>query len=347
MSGAPDRADRRKARVMTHSVNTPWAGELREQLARWTAAGLIDAAQASRIEEAEAARAGTGDAAQGPAPPAAAAGARRRLPLAVEALGYLGAVIAIAAGIVAVQQYWPHIPASAELAFAGAAAVLLLAAGAVVKTGGEPAFTRLRSALWLLGTASAASFAALLAGRFGHMSDADTALLGSLAWTACAIPLWWRERSALLHLSMFGGLVALAESGIARFVTDPPLWEFGLVLWVMSAVWGAAAWRKYITPETAGLAASGAGVLAGASLAMDTAAGVVLALATVAGLLAAGVILRRVLLLALGAAGVIWVVPHAVSRYLAGSAAAPFAVAMAGLVLAAIAVWLARTRTRS
>jgi hypothetical protein len=315
---------------------------------RWTAAGLIDAAQASRIEQAEAGRTRPGGAAQAPAaPPPAVAGANRRLPLVVEALGYLGAVIAIAAGIVAVRQFWPHVPAGAELAFAGVAAVLLLAAGIVVKTGGEPAFTRLRSVLWLLATASAASFVAVLAGRFGQLSGADTALLCSLTWASCAIPLWWRERSALLQLSMFGGLVALAESTIARLVTAPPLWEFGLVLWLMSAIWGVAAWRKYITPETAGLTASGAGVLIGASLTMDTAAGVVLALATVAALLAAGVILRRVLFLGLGAVGVIWVVPHAVSRYLASSAAAPFAVAAVGLVLAAIAVWLARTRTGS
>ena len=332
---------------MTQSLNTPEAGELREQLARWTAAGLIEAAQASRIEQAEAARTGPGAAAKSMAQPPAGAGERRGLPFVVEALGYLGAVIAIAAGIVAVQQFWPHVPTSAELAFAGAAAVLLLAAGAVIKTGGEPAFARLRGALWLLATASAASFAAVLAGQFGHMSDTDTALLSSLAWTACAIPLWWRERSALLHLSMFGGLVALAESGIARFATAPPQWEFGLALWVMSVIWGVAARRKYITPETAGLAAAGAGVLVGASLTMDTAAGVVLALATVAALLAAGVMFRRVLFLGLGAVGIIWVVPHAVSRYLPGSAAAPFAVAVAGLVLAAVAVWLARTRTRS
>jgi Predicted membrane protein (DUF2157) len=326
---------------MTHSVNTPQADELRERLARWTAAGLIDAAQASRIEEAEAARLRTSEGA------AADATARRRLPLVVEALGYLGAVIAIAAGVVAVQQYWQHIPASAELAFAGGAAVLLLAAGAVVKTGGEPAFARLRSVLWLLATASTASFTALLAGRFGHMSGTDTALLSSLAWTVCAVPLWWRERSALLHLSMFGGLVALAGTGLARLVPAAAQWEFGLALWVMSVIWGAAAWRRYIAPETAGLAASGAGVLVGASLTMDTAAGEVLALAAVAALLAAGVILRRVLFLGLGAVGVIWVVPHAVSRYLAGSAVAPFAVAAAGLVLSAIAVWLARARTRS
>ena len=333
---------------MTQPPNTPEARELRDQLARWTAAGLIDAAQASRIEQAEAARTKTREAAKSPAPPPPAeAGARPRLPLVVEALGYLGAVITIAAGIVAVRQFRPHVPASAVIAFAGVAAVLLLTAGAVVKAGGEPAFARLRSTLWLLATASAASFAALLAGRFGHMSGAGVALLTSLTWMACAIPLWWRERSSLLHLSMFGGLVAVVETGIARLVLSPPLWQFGLGLWVVSAVWGVAAWRKYITPGTAGLAASGAGVLVGAIMTMDTAAGQVLALATVAGLLAIGAIFRRVLLLGLGAAGAIWVVPHAVSTYLAASATAPFAVAAVGLLLVAIAVWLARTRTRS
>jgi hypothetical protein len=56
----------------------------------------------------------------------------RRAPLIVEALGYLGGILAVIAGFVAVGQLWPDIPTGAQLAFAAAGAVLLAAAGAVV-----------------------------------------------------------------------------------------------------------------------------------------------------------------------------------------------------------------------
>ena len=63
----------------------------------------------------------------------------RRAPLVVEALGYLGGVIAIVAGVVAVDQLWPGIPTGAELAFAAAGTVALGAVAALMRTDGEPA----------------------------------------------------------------------------------------------------------------------------------------------------------------------------------------------------------------
>jgi len=309
---------------------------LNEQLARWTAAALIEPAQAKRISEYEAARS--------PVPPAQAQ--HRRLPLVAEVLGYVGAVIAITALVVAVRQFWPHVPAAVELAFAGSAAVLLAVAGAALRINGEPAFARLRSVLWLLATVGAAAFAAVLTDRVLRMTDDDVALVTASTWTACAIPLWWRCRSGLLQLAMFGGSVAIVETTIGRFVDYPLDWQFGLGLWALSSLWGAAAWQSWLTPRTAGLAAAGSGVLVGAILTVDTSAGLPFALATVAGLLAAGVASRKGALLGLGVAGLIYVVPEAANRYLPRSAAAPIAVALVGLLLMAIALWLARSRIK-
>ena len=61
--------------------------------------------------------------------------------------------------------------------------------------------------------------------------------------------------------------------------------------------------RGYLPPVVTGYIAAGIGLLAGAQLTMQVAAGHVLALATVAGLLAAGVLLRQAWLVALGAFG--------------------------------------------
>ena len=102
--------------------------------------------------------------------------------------------------------------------------------------------------------------------------------------------------------------------------------------------------RGYIGPRNAGYVAAGIGLLIGAQLTMEVAAGHVLAIATVAALLTAGVALRRVWLLAVGAYGVIQVVPQTAVRYLPRSAAAPLAVFIVGLVLLGVALWLSRWR---
>jgi hypothetical protein len=310
------------------------AHALREQLDRWIAAGLIEADQAGRIEAAELARNVT-------AP-------RRRLPLVAEVLGYAGAVIAITAAGVAVHQFFRHVPPAAELAFTAVVAIGLLVAGAAMRTGTEPAFARLRSVLWLLATAGAAGFTAVLSGSFLHLSDSNVALLSEGAWLACAIPLWWRTRSVLQHLAVFGGAVALVETSVDRVHPNVGTFGIGLAAWVLAAMWGLAVYRGYLVPRTAGLLVSGVGALAGAIIAMDgAAAGQVLAVLTVAGLLSAGILLRRVLLIAIGGVGILYVVPDTATRYLPGSVAAPLAVAVVGLVLLGIALWLARTRRKA
>jgi hypothetical protein len=304
---------------------------LNEQLARWVAGGLISEAQAGQITAAEAARA-----------PAAAT---RRAPLAVEALGYAGGVLAIVAGFAAVPDLWPGIPAAAELAFAGVAAAALAAGGALVRTGDDPAFGRLRSVLWLLSTASLAAFAALLAGRIWQVSPASTTLVAAATATGYAAVLWLRSATVLQHLGLFAAAAALAGAAVDR--ADPGLgaWGPGLAVWVLSAGWGIAVLRGYLRPVPAGYLAAGAGLLTGAQLTMDVAAGHILALVTMAGLLAAGVALRRAGLVGLGAFGVLVMVPQTAARYLPASAAAPLAIFVVGLVLLGSALWLA-TRWR-
>jgi hypothetical protein len=310
----------------------PVPSALGEQLARWTAAGLIDSDQADRIEADERER--------------AAALPRRRLPLVAEVLGYVGAIIAITAIVVTVHQIWRHVPAGVELATAGVIAVGLLLAGAALRTDGDLALARLRSVLWLLSTAGAAAFVALLTRRHLHLADTDVALTTAAAWLVCAVPLWWRTRSALQHLAAFGGAVALLETGIDRIDPHAGGFAFGLALWVLALAWGIAVSRGYLVPAPIGMLLSGAGVLAGAIIAMDHTAGVPLAIATVTGIFAAGVLLHRVPLIGIGAVGTFYVIPDAAHRYLPGSVAAPLAVAVVGLVLLGVALWLARQRRK-
>jgi hypothetical protein len=339
--------------AMTASSSGP---ELDERLAGWMAQGLIDAGQAERIGVAEAARHAV--------PPATP----RRLPLVVEALGYLGAVLAVMAGLIAVRQLLPAISVGAELAFAAAAAGVLLVAGIMlpvkdgavmggaVKDGAakdgaaqdRAALGRLRSVLWLGSVASLAAFAGLVTGpHFGNLGPAARPLLAEAVATGYAIALWWRSRGTLQHLAVFAGAAALAGTGITQIWDGYPPWQLGLGLWMLSLLWGLAVHRGYLVPRTAGYAAAGIGLLVSTQLNMDLAAGQALAVVTVAGLLAAGVALRRVLLLGLGAVGAIVILPQVADRYLPGGVGAAAAMFAAGMAILGAALWLARRRAKA
>ena len=322
--------------------------ELRGQLDDWLSQGLIDAGHAARIEAAEAARvaaAGTGPGSRVGASGPARRAKVRRLPLIVEALGYVGAVFAVVAGLIAVRQLWPTITAGSVLAFAGVTAAVLLLVGGVLRIDANPPFERLRSVMWLASTAGFAVFAGLLVGTgFWNVGPGVRALVAEAGVTVYAVLLWWRSRATLQHLAAFVATAALAATGIDKAWSGSQPWGLGLGVWVLSLLWAGAVHRGYLSPPTAGYVAAGIGLLVGAQLTMDRTAGRVLAAMTVAGLLAAGVAARRLLLVGLGAVGAVVVLPQLMSRYLHTGAGAAVAVFAVGLFMLGVALWLARSR---
>ncbi len=339
---------------------------LHEQLERWVSQGLIDAGQAALIEAAEATHAPGTPAAVAPptvtapaapvmvpaaappvtAPAPAAGPAERpeRRALAIEALGYLGGILAIIAGFVAVQELWPDIPTAAQLAFAGTGAVLLAIAGALIPFDGEAALARLRSVLWLMSTASLASFVGVLAHQVWHADMTDSVLFAAAAATAYAIVLWLRAPSPLQHVGMFAAATTTAGLTVASVGPSLNAWGPGLAIWGLSALWAVAVHLGYLGSRNVGYPVAAVGLLVGGMMTRELATGQVLSLATVAGLLAAGVVLRRVSLMGIGALGVLFTVPETAGRYLPESVGAPLSLFVVGLVLLGIALWLARWR---
>ena len=273
--------------------------------------------------------------------------AQSRAPLAAEALGYAGGVLAVAAGIFMARELVPGFPAWAGLALAAVASAALGAAGAVLRTTGEPAFARLRSVLWLLSTVSLAAFTGMLASQVWSFGPAGTALAASAAAAAYGAALWWRTRARLQHLAVFASAAIGVGTAVGRLGPGTGGWGPGLGIWALSGLWGVAVIRGYLPPAGTGYFAAGFGLLAGAQLTMQAAAGHVLAIATVAGLLAGGVLLRQAWPVVLGAVGVLLVVPQTANRYLPASAAAPVAMFAVGAVMLGSAVWLARRRAGS
>jgi hypothetical protein len=302
---------------------------LRGRLDAWVAAGLIGADQAERIEAAEAA-----EAAEAP---------RRRTPYVVEALGYLGAALAAIAGFLAVDQLWPDIPLGAQIAFAGAGTVLFAGAASLMRPGVEPALHRLRSVLLVLSTGSLTAFAALLAGPVWDAGPRGSALAAAATAAVYATGWWLRVPAPLQHLTAYAATAVTVGVAVSLLHPDVAIGWSGLAVWVLSALWVVAAGRGLFRPSATGIAGAAVGLLGGAQLTMEVAAGHVLALATVAGLLVAGVARRQLWLLAVAAVGVLQVVPQTAARYLPASAAAPLALFVVGVLLVGIALWLARS----
>ncbi|MFR0357512.1 hypothetical protein [Streptomyces sediminimaris] len=311
---------------------------LHARLARWVAEGLLDTRSAERIEAAEEVRAPFGP------EPAGSSGAlvdAGRMPLVVEALGYLGAAMAIVAGFLAVDRLWPGVPAGAQAAFAALAAAVLGIAGALLRIAAEPALVRLRSVLWLLSAAAVAAFVGVLATRVGDFAAQTSVLAAAGTAAVYAAVLWRYAPTPLQHLALFAASTITLASGVACLGHDVPLWAPGIAVWLMSAAWALAAHQDRLPPRTAGYLAAALGLLTGAQMAMDVPAGHVLALLTAGALLASGVALHRVWLLALGAYGAVQTVPQTAERYLPGSLAAPLSVLTVGVVLLVLALLLA------
>ncbi|MGZ4603149.1 MAG: DUF2157 domain-containing protein [Kineosporiaceae bacterium] len=317
--------------------------DLHTSLQRWVDEGLLDPDQAERIEARETGRT--------PAPLAPSVQQPRvvppgrggpRLAYVVEALGYLGATLAVIAGFVTVGELWPDVPTSAQLGFAAAGAVALAAAGFVVPAHRNEAFARLRSVLWLLSTVCVATFAGLLGSQVLDLADHTTLLFAAVPTAAVACGWWLLDRVALQHVAMFAALTLTAVGIVLAAAPDIASWWLGLTAWAFSAVWVWCAWRGLVPPRQTGLVVAVVGLVVSSQMMMDSAVGTLLALGTVAGLLTAGVLARQMWLLAAGAVDTLLTVPGAAGRYLPESLAAPLAVFLVGVVLVGIALWLAR-----
>ncbi len=336
--------------------------QLHEHLQRWVADGLITSDQAERIARVEAARpreetaapvgGGTGQSGAPPVlPPVGGQGAGHprpvsRLPLVVEALGYLGGLLATIAAVIFVGELWSHIGRSGWLTLAAVAALVLLGAGALVRIEREAAFYRLRCVLWLLSTGSFVAFLALLVEQVWAPRSPWGPFTVALVGAAYAAALWLRFPSPAQHLALFAGSAATAGTLADALWQGHTPWLPGLAIWFFSLGWAGAVRGRLLGSEGVGYLAAAIGLLVGGTMTMErhTVIGLLFALLTVVLLLAAAVVLERAWLFLVGAFGVFVVVPQAVDRFLPSSAARPLTLLGVGVVLIGVALWLARRR---
>jgi hypothetical protein len=277
----------------------------------------------------------------------------QRISLLTEAVAYLGVILLLAGGAVAIGQRWTSIPRWGQVGVLAGAAAFFLLIGIVVRRVREPAMQRLAGVVWFLSVACVAG-AVWLAWWKAYGSTGPVTVLVGGAVTVYSAALWLVRRGALQNVALFAGLI-VTGLGIVDYVVDIvnghggtgsapaivgvlPLWAFGLA-------WAWLGWRRYVEPVWVTIPC---GVILALIVPIFAVShgwghvGYAIGIATAAAVMAASVPLRNVPLLALGALAMFGYVTSAAVRYLHQSLGVPSALAITGVLIIGLAVVSAR-----
>jgi len=261
-----------------------------------------------------------------------------------EALGYVGAALAIGAVLVLAGDVWSDLPVAGHLAALGFLSVALLAGGWMTSSKDDPPLQRLSDVL-LSGTALAvALLTAQVASEIVGWNDERVTIAGAVLGAIVGGLLWLRRRHTLELIVAVGALFVVAVDTVSYVVPDPSAILVGSVIWVVGvAVFGAGHFGV-LAPRTTALVLGSIGVLVGSQvLATDTSVIPALAAAASAGGLVLYAVHRRdTAVLALGGLGVLMLVPQLAFAVFGESLGAPAALFVAGILLIGIAVGVAR-----
>lgn len=308
-------------------------------LDRWAGAGLLTREQAEEITRVEALR-------SFPTPRQPTDGGGRRGQLAVEAVAYLGGVLALAAAFLLVQLLWDDLSDAGRLAVPVAAACCLFVAGAIVPAGsGNAGLTRLRSALWLLALGAAGAALAVLGDQVLDLAGEDTFLLVGLGTLTLALPVYLRTLAPAQQLGLFGAAVVTAAALGARADWDEPTLT-GLSMWVVAVAWFALAERRVLQPPVVGRYLAAVGAVVSAMLMGGSLGGQGVMLVTLAGLFAWAIRSDSIGLLAVASLGTVQAVPSVIQYFFPDdtTVAVPVLLLSVGTVLVAVAVTVTRRR---
>ncbi len=312
--------------------------ELETRLDRWHRAGLVSAAQVEAINRFEA--------------EAGASSSRRPVPgsrrgQVAEAVGYVGAALAIGALSLLLAELWRELLVGGRLALAGIVTVLLAGGWWLLRERDEPALARLASALGL-GTVAAAGWLTSVAAFDALDLDDDRAALAIAGVIAVvAVTTYLPRRRGLPQITAHVGIGLVIAATLQQAPLELSPWWWGLVFWTFGLVWallGAGGWLQpgRVAELVGGLAALFAllvnafGSQRTGMLVLATVTAIVFVVVAVAG--------DRTSALVVGAAGLFVFVPQLTFEVFGDRIGAPATLLMVGLLLVVVAVGLARVR---
>lgn len=312
--------------------------DLEERLEAWVADELIAPTQADAIRSAERRRGGAGPTGTG----------ERRISLLAEALGYLGAALAVVALGLLITDLWDQIEAWARVLVAGVVTVGTFGAGWALRGSEEPAVRRLVSLLWGATVVGTGFTVAVWLFEFTALDDRELWLPLSMVVLVVATALWSIRRTPLQHVAMYVGVLLTVGWGMNRVDTEfgPLFW--GLAFLGVGLAWAALSWAELVTPRTAGLVVGLITVGWGAQIMAfddDPVPGLVTAIVVAGVLVAVSIVERESLFLVFGAIGVFVFVPQLVFEWFGDTLGAPLVLLITGLLLIVGAVGAAKLKS--
>lgn len=301
------------------------------ELDRWVQEGLIETGQASAIRSYEETRSDV----------------EGRLALVAEALGYLGAALAVAAVVAVLGETWDAWPVAARLTIVTVIGVLLFACGWYLRDRQQGPLERLADVLLTGSVATAGWLAALIGTDVLDWSGEASGLLAGA--TLLSYGGWlWRLRCRPLELIAFSFGIALAAVTGAALLGADSGWVYGLIVWSLGVVWTALGWRETLTPATTAIVLGLLGVFLGAQLvAIDQpTAGSLLGLMSALVVIAVAVTGGSFLLLAMSSVAVFVFAPQLTTAVFGDTVAGPIALASLGLALVLVAIATVRAWER-
>jgi hypothetical protein len=321
----PARADRRNA--------------LEHTLEEWQAAGLLRADEVEPIVRYEQAKAGP----------------QSRIPMAAEAVGYVGSALVVTAIALLIRRRWDDAAVGLRIAVLAVPAIAAAAVGWWIGSKRDPAFERMGSILWAL---SAGALAGAMTVVFvDAMYDGDPPSHGGLLFVSGIVAVWAGveyalRRLPLQHLVLFAALL-LTTLGVVNALEAGREQDFSMIPWAL-AVWGfGAAWtalgvsERLVPSEVARLLGPAAVLFAAQLLRVDAEVfGLWLGLASAAVLVGVGVWRADLLVMLAGAVGLFQWSPQLAVFYLADAIGTELTLLIVGVLLLGVAYAFTRLYRR-
>jgi hypothetical protein len=304
--------------------------ELDASLQLWRAEGLLTPEQAEAIAAYEAVHG------EGHAP---------RRTLFAEAIGYVGAALAVGAVGMIVSNIWQELTTGPRLTLVGLLVVLLGGAALALHRAERAPLQRLATLLFTSAVVGVGWFTAIVATEVATLEGAEVGLaVGGVAFVA-SLPVHLFRPRALHQLTVLVAalVVAVSTLSLAPMPVDP-LW-YGLTVSAIGAAWFALAAGGWLLPRVlAEVSGSVLAVFALQATGGDELWPLLLAITLAGALIALAIASDRMHHLVVGAIGLFVIVPQLVLRLFGDTLGAPAVLLIIGLLLVLLAVGIGRAR---
>lgn len=304
-----------------------------DRLQEWVAHDLLSAAQAEGIRTFEAQRA---------APPPSPG----RTSLA-EAIGYVGAALALGAIGLLLSQLWMDLLVGGRLALVSVLTVAVFGAALALRTAETAALRRLTNVLCTATVGGVGWFTSVVGTDLLELRDAQLGVSIAVAVLVVAAVFYRWRGGALLQLATLAGALATASFTLALSPIDPGALWYGIVLATVGTAWFLLALGGWLLPRVLGQVTGALAALLGVLVAS---AGDTRGAALAVGVLAAAVLVWLAVHrdelhhLVVSALALFILAPQLVFELFGDAIGAPATLLLVGLLLVLLAVGLGRAR---